>query len=266
MARLSDDEAALLKAVCRSPADDLPRLVYADWLEERGRPERAEFIRLQIEEAREPSSQRDKIPFGWIRRRERIDQLRGDHAAEWLKILPKWAMTLYSGSFLPPFDRGFPIEFELVAAPFLDYGPQLLDRTPIAEIRFEAVAKVVPKMVTCVWLREVPNLDLSSTNLTDEHLLALAEAEWFVGTRKLVLSWNDFGDIGVRALARCRFLTDLRSLHISRSNVTLGGIRALADSPFLLRTRFVLGSCPHLRDQQRAVTQFLGNRVRFSDT
>lgn len=40
---------ALLRAVLVNPADDLPRMVYADWLEERGQPERADFIRVQIE-------------------------------------------------------------------------------------------------------------------------------------------------------------------------------------------------------------------------
>ncbi|MFY7950959.1 MAG: TIGR02996 domain-containing protein, partial [Armatimonadaceae bacterium] len=39
--------AALYKAVLASPDDDLPRLVYADRLEELGQPARAEFIRLQ---------------------------------------------------------------------------------------------------------------------------------------------------------------------------------------------------------------------------
>lgn len=32
------DEQALLKAVCDSPEDDLPRLAYADWLDENGVP------------------------------------------------------------------------------------------------------------------------------------------------------------------------------------------------------------------------------------
>ena len=50
MANLSDADA-LLAAVWASPHDDLPRLVYADFIEERGAPgdaDRAEFIRLQI--------------------------------------------------------------------------------------------------------------------------------------------------------------------------------------------------------------------------
>jgi uncharacterized protein (TIGR02996 family) len=49
------DEQSLLAAIRRFPADDLCRLVYADWLDERGgdeRPRRAEFIRVQVELAR----------------------------------------------------------------------------------------------------------------------------------------------------------------------------------------------------------------------
>jgi uncharacterized protein (TIGR02996 family) len=38
--------------VIESPEDDGPRLVYADWLDEQGEHDRAEFIRLQIELAR----------------------------------------------------------------------------------------------------------------------------------------------------------------------------------------------------------------------
>ena len=44
------EEAALLAAVLARPLDDLPRLVYADWLEETGEASsvaRAQFIRLQ---------------------------------------------------------------------------------------------------------------------------------------------------------------------------------------------------------------------------
>ena len=40
-------EAALLAAVGAHPDDDTPRLVYADWLEEAGRAEQAEFTRVQ---------------------------------------------------------------------------------------------------------------------------------------------------------------------------------------------------------------------------
>jgi uncharacterized protein (TIGR02996 family) len=39
---------ALLDAVIANPGDDLPRLVFADWCEDNGESERAEFIRWQL--------------------------------------------------------------------------------------------------------------------------------------------------------------------------------------------------------------------------
>ena len=44
-----NDRHAFLRAIKDNPDDDTPRLVYADWLEEHGEPERAELIRVQIE-------------------------------------------------------------------------------------------------------------------------------------------------------------------------------------------------------------------------
>jgi uncharacterized protein (TIGR02996 family) len=46
------DYLALLRGVRERPADDLPRLVIADWLDEHGEGDRAEFIRVQCELAR----------------------------------------------------------------------------------------------------------------------------------------------------------------------------------------------------------------------
>jgi uncharacterized protein (TIGR02996 family) len=45
-------DAGFLKAILDSPDDDGPRLVYADWLDEQGEVDRAEFIRIQIGLAR----------------------------------------------------------------------------------------------------------------------------------------------------------------------------------------------------------------------
>jgi uncharacterized protein (TIGR02996 family) len=44
-------EEHFLQAILAAPDDDTPRLVYADWLDERGDP-RGEFIRLQCELAK----------------------------------------------------------------------------------------------------------------------------------------------------------------------------------------------------------------------
>src|SRR5262249_1393667 len=46
------DEAAFLRSILDDPDDEANRLVYADWLEERGDP-RAELIRLQLDTDRQ---------------------------------------------------------------------------------------------------------------------------------------------------------------------------------------------------------------------
>ena len=47
--------APFLAAIRAAPDDDAPRLIYADWLDEHGQAERAEFIRVQCELARRKS-------------------------------------------------------------------------------------------------------------------------------------------------------------------------------------------------------------------
>lgn len=51
---------AQVKGIIAQPKDDLPRLVLADWLEEHGQPELAEFIRVQCELAKVDTGKR-----GW---------------------------------------------------------------------------------------------------------------------------------------------------------------------------------------------------------
>jgi uncharacterized protein (TIGR02996 family) len=43
------ERESLIAAVCADPDDDTVRLAYADWCDENGEPERAEFIRVQVE-------------------------------------------------------------------------------------------------------------------------------------------------------------------------------------------------------------------------
>jgi uncharacterized protein (TIGR02996 family) len=45
-------EKGLLQAILDAPVDDVPQLVYADWLDDHGDSERAEFIRPQCRLAR----------------------------------------------------------------------------------------------------------------------------------------------------------------------------------------------------------------------
>ena len=60
----------LLRAVIAAPDDDLPRLVYADWLDEHGDPDLAEFIRVQCRLAATTPADPD-----WIDLRDRESEL-----------------------------------------------------------------------------------------------------------------------------------------------------------------------------------------------
>jgi uncharacterized protein (TIGR02996 family) len=44
--------AGFLAAIIAEPEDDSLRLIFADWIEDHGEPERAEFVRVQLELAR----------------------------------------------------------------------------------------------------------------------------------------------------------------------------------------------------------------------
>lgn len=49
---MCDDEYNMLQKIIANPGDDIPRLVYADWIEERGQEDRARYIRLSIAAAK----------------------------------------------------------------------------------------------------------------------------------------------------------------------------------------------------------------------
>ncbi len=72
-------EMVALLAACRArPGDDLPRLVLADWLDENGQPERAEFVRVQVELSH-PTADVERIR----RVKKREMELLAEHESEW---------------------------------------------------------------------------------------------------------------------------------------------------------------------------------------
>ncbi len=84
------EEKDLLAAVWGTPADDAPRLVYADHLQERGDP-RGEFIALQC---------RRKLDSA---QRKRMRELQREHAAKWLGPLEPAVLENKTVQF----ERGF---------------------------------------------------------------------------------------------------------------------------------------------------------------
>jgi uncharacterized protein (TIGR02996 family) len=78
--------AAFLNTIREHPDADLPRLVFADWLDEAGDPARAEFIRLQCELASLP----DHDPQ-FRQLEDRDHELLSDHEPAWAGELPRYA-------------------------------------------------------------------------------------------------------------------------------------------------------------------------------
>src|SRR5450755_976841 len=69
---------AFLQAILERPDDDAPRLLYADWLDERGDP-RGEFIRVQCVRARQA-----EYDPRWWELIAREQELRSAYEKEWL--------------------------------------------------------------------------------------------------------------------------------------------------------------------------------------
>src|SRR5688572_12656020 len=86
-------QEAFVQSILEAPDDDDVRLIYADWLEERGDP-RGEFIRLQIELAKYRTGQR---PTELTQRERALIQA---HGREWAGPLAELARSW-------TFHRGF---------------------------------------------------------------------------------------------------------------------------------------------------------------
>jgi len=120
---MSPDEDALLNGIAADPAADLPRLVYADWLEEHGQDLRAEFIRIQCEIAKLEVGPRDVIDRNvhlWRRQQELLDG-HMDKLLEGVPFIPR-ARQLPGIKFY----RGFLDELELTVSEFNAQGKHIL--------------------------------------------------------------------------------------------------------------------------------------------
>jgi uncharacterized protein (TIGR02996 family) len=119
-----NDGDALLAAILANPDDDTPRLVYADWLQENGQPERAEFIRIGVRRVATPKTvpEYQKL-FG------RELELLARHRAEWSAPFTTW--TRLEGLV---FRRGFVEEIHLEPDVYLQSSRKLFKSAPLREI------------------------------------------------------------------------------------------------------------------------------------
>jgi len=139
----SPEWLALCQAVVKQPEDDLPRLMAADWLEEHGQAERAEFIRVQLELAKEPTP-----ALQW---RERSLWNQPAVGALWtLDLCPQLLsinLNASSGSGMLglnrtpltdiKFHRGFPHAVRTTAMYWLDHGNELVPQYPVRVVKLD---------------------------------------------------------------------------------------------------------------------------------
>lgn len=114
----------LLRAILVDPADDAPRLIYADWLDEHGQSERAHFIRLSIQLCRrEPS--KDVFSIGLVHDVRTLQDI------SWSGINREFHEGALS---ISAWDRGFVSGIQCPAETFLTRARSLFQLQPITDV------------------------------------------------------------------------------------------------------------------------------------
>ena len=188
------DEPALLAAILAHPDEDTPRLMYADWLDEHGQPERAEFIRIQCDATADEAAA------------DRAAELEGRNRAKWLAGLPAFGEAQWE------FRRGFPEFLRVSGEVFLE--------------RFAAFARVP-------WLRSLWLYGLSPWDLRD-FANQPWEPQWIELAFMMVWSSHTQLRNGPAfvALSMCSQLSQLRRLTVFRGDLDPECVQALATSPY----------------------------------
>jgi uncharacterized protein (TIGR02996 family) len=244
------DRDDLFRALLAAPEDDAPRLVYADWLDEHGQPERAEFVRLQCA--------MDRIPpktGRWRPLYERAARLEREWKAHWAG--PALERVLNA-----EFRRGFVDRVRLTVDQFLKSADELLTFEPVTVWEFASSAMFV-RGPSIAAVAGDPAFDrvrgLVCGNYSPEELVtALAESRYLTGLRRLSVTYHYPSAKALAALfAAARNVTELcaqdapvanlrdlwrrgaparlRHLELVHCRVTDQGVQQLAASPALER-------------------------------
>jgi uncharacterized protein (TIGR02996 family) len=201
-----------LQTIIQNPEDDAPRLVYADWLEEHGDADRAEFIRVQCELAKLDESDPQHLSLF-----ERSSELHQAHRMKWAEPLNKLAKWLF-------FERGFVNRIGICAQTLLENAEAIFRSAPIQGIGLLGSAGFIEELTNCHYLTQITELDVHA----DRYSLDVARGEL-----------HPIGDRGLAALAKCPYLGRVRKLDLRDAGSTVHGIR-------LLTTSLHLASLEHL--------------------
>jgi uncharacterized protein (TIGR02996 family) len=261
MRRISLDEAAMLRMICEDPEADLPRLVYADWLEEHDRIERAAFIRWQIEISHDP------VRYGSSYYRNQFNtDFYSYFVPDWLKSLPRWAKEYQPSSHCYPklFERGFLAKWDFQASLFARHGESFVEVHPLRVLTLTQAKPICPELGQSRAMRHIQRLDLRANNIDDWDLSRLLKNEHLESLETLNLRFNELTDVSARFLATTHTLPRLHTLDLRGNQLSLRSVERLAQSHFLSRVHtFFLSDNPQLERQPDQVYRLLGNRCDF---
>ncbi len=186
--------------------DDTPRLVFADWLDERGDPDRAEFIRVQCE--LEPM--RDKYEINRaaeLHRRER--ELLGKHEKEWLGTMPKGWDDWQTGASAE-FRRGFVDLVEMPVRTFLEFGGDVLRLHPtVRRVVLFRVHGYGERLAGCPALAGLAEMELACW-YSDADAKAIA-ASPYLGQLQVLEIWLGRRE-GLKDARLCRIVARAKAL------------------------------------------------------
>jgi uncharacterized protein (TIGR02996 family) len=207
---------AFLAAIRDEPDSDVPRLICADWLEDNGEGDRAEFIRVQLELTRGVKERPRSLEL-----LRRLRALIVEHRERWLGVLTQYAPDSV-------FERGFVEQVSLRVASLLRDGPAVFDRHPLHRLSLHAVGNYAVSLAACAQLACVTALDLREQAISERGLEALGGSPHLGRLRSLDLSGGTCAGAGLRRLLGGGSLRPLRRLRLRGNPVGAGGAAALA--------------------------------------
>lgn len=242
---MSLDRNALLAAIRARPDEDTPRLALADWCDENGDPERAEFIRLQFEAERHAEYTPERLDID-----ERVSALLEKNRAAWIARVPDWALDPEWPPEIRDFRRGFLHRIAAKAEDLLAHSDDLFAAAPIRKAEIRVIRDGGIALTSSPALARLSEVELSFAEtpidlpafLNSPHLSTLNGLSLkLVGPphpgARFWTSQPMLDDAGAIALAGCPGLSGLTELTLGEGTVEVRGIKALVSSPHLSRLR-----------------------------
>lgn len=209
-------EAEFIEAVCADPASDGPRLVYADWLDDRGDP-RGQFIRLHCALANAESDSALAIEIE-------------ARLAELNRYRARWEAPLKGLVGGMEWSRGFVETVNIETRKFLRRAPELFQLAPIRHVRFLDVGGSLSALVESPFLSRLHGLTIFAQHIDERLTRALVDSPYLSQLRSLCLGRNRVGDRGAERLAWSPTFRNLVDLDLSDNAIGDLGARAIAGS------------------------------------